>query len=107
MRLALVLAISLALVAPVSAFAGPRSRNNRCEWIARQLVHADAMKVRAARIDDELGVNRFENRVRYLERHFQKRCPKQYAEQKGAQQFGAMLKSAMNAALSYFTLGAY
>jgi len=107
MRPALVLAIVLALLAPIGASAGPNSRNNKCEWIARQLVHADAMKVRAARIDDELGVNRFENRIRYLERHFQKRCPQQYAQQKGSQQFAAMLKSAMSAALSYFTLGAY
>ena len=106
MRSVLVFAIALALLAPIGVSAGPNSRNNKCEWIARQLVHADAMKVRAARIDDELGVNRFKNRIRYLERHFQKRCPKQYAEQKGAQQFGAMLKSAINAALSYFTLGA-
>lgn len=107
MRLALVLAIAFALLAPAGASAGPRSRNSKCEWIARQLVHADAMKARAARIDDELGVDKFERRIRYLEGHFAKRCPQQYAQQKNAQKFGAMLKSAMSAALSYFTFGAY
>ena len=107
MRPALVFAIALALLAPIGVSAGPNSRNNKCEWIARQLVHADAMKVRAARIDDELGVNRFQNRIRYLERHFKTRCPREYAEQKNAQQFAALLKNAMSAALSYFTLGAY
>ena len=107
MRPALVFALALALLAPIGVSAGPNSRNNKCEWIARQLVHADAMKVRAARIDDELGVNRFSNRIRFLERHFKERCPQQYAEQKNAQQFAALLKTAMNAAVSYFTFGAY
>ena len=107
MRSALVLAIALALLAPTGAAAGPNSRSNKCEWIARQLVHADAMKVRAARIDDELGMNKFHNRIRHLERHFAKRCPQEYAKQKNAQQFAAMLKTAARTALSYFTLGAY
>jgi len=107
MRPALVFAIALALLAPIGASAGRNSRNNRCDWIARQLVHADAMKVRAARIDDELGVDKFEKRIRYLEGHFKERCPQQYAQQKSDQQFAAMLKSAMSAAVSYFTFGAY
>ena len=107
MRPALVFALALALLAPVGAAAGPNSRNNKCDWIARQLVHADAMKVRAAKIDDDLGVNKFKRRILYLERHFKQRCPQQYAQQKNAQQFGAMLKSAMQTALSYFTMGAY
>src|SRR5262245_29912847 len=107
MRLALVLAISLALLTPGSAFAGPHSRNNRCDWIARQLVHADAMKVRAAKIDDELGVDRQQKRIAYLEDHFEEHCPEQAAQQKSAQEFAALLKTAANAALSYFTFGAY
>ena len=107
MRPALVFAIALALLAPIGAAGGPNSRNNKCEWIARQLVHADAMKARAAQIDDELGVDKFERRIRYLEGHFAKRCPQQYAQQKNAQTFAAMMKSAMSAALSYFTFGAY
>jgi Flp pilus assembly protein TadB len=107
MRLALVLAISLALVAPVSAFAGPRSRNNRCEWIARQLVHADALKERAAKIDDGLGFDRQQKRIAYLEDHFEEHCPEQAAQQKSAQQLASMWKTALNAALSYLTMGAY
>ena len=107
MRLALVLAIAIALLAPASASAGPRSRNNKCEWIARQLVHADAMKARAAEIDDELGVDRFEKRIDFLEDHFEERCPQQAAQQKSQQQFAALLKTAASAALSYLTLGAY
>jgi len=107
MRLALVFAIALALLAPIGAAAGPNSRNNRCDWIARQLVHADAMKARAAQIDDELGVDKFQKRVLFLENHFKERCPQQYAQQKNQQEFAAMLKTAMSAALSYFTLGAY
>jgi hypothetical protein len=107
MRPALVLAIALALLAPIGAAGGPNSRNNKCEWIARQLVHADEMKVRAARIDDELGVDKFQKRIRFLEGHFKERCPQQYAQQKSNQQFAAMLKSAMSTAVSYFTFGAY
>ncbi len=107
MRLALVLATCLALLAPAAASAGPRSRHNRCDWIARQLVSADAKKQRAAEIDDALGVDKFERRLSYLEDHFEEHCPVQAAEQNAAQQFAAMLKNAGRAALSYLTLGAY
>jgi len=107
MRPVLVFAIALALLAPIGASAGRNSRNNRCDWIARQLVHADAMKVRAARIDDELGVDKFQKRIRFLENHFKERCPQQYAAQKNTQQWAALIKTAMSAAVSYFTFGAY
>jgi Flp pilus assembly protein TadB len=106
MRLALVLAIALAL-APGAAFAGPRSGNSKCQWIARQLVHADAMRERAAKLDDEYGVDRYEKRVDYLEDHFEENCPAQAAQQKSSQQFAALLKTAASAALTYLTLGAY
>jgi Flp pilus assembly protein TadB len=107
MRLALVLAIAVALLTPAGASAGPRSRNSKCEWIARQLVRADAMKVRAAEIDDELGVDRFEKRIRYLEDHFEEKCPEQAAQQKNSREFAALVRTAASAALSYFTFGAY
>jgi len=107
MRFALLVAIALALLSPASASAGPRSRNNKCEWIARQLVHADAMKERAAEIDDELGVDRFEKRISYLEDHFEEHCPEQAAQQKSQQEFAALLKTAASTALTYLTLGAY
>jgi hypothetical protein len=92
---------------PAAASAGPRSRNSRCDWIARQLVNADAMKARAAQIDDELGVDKFTKRIVYLEGHFRERCPRQYAAAKADQQFVEILKSAMRAALTYLTMGAY
>jgi hypothetical protein len=107
MRLALVLAIAVALLAPSGASAGARSRHNKCEWIGRQLVRADEMKVRAAKIDDELGVDRYEKRIIYLENHFAEQCPEQYAQQKDAQEWAALLKTAASAALTYFTFGAY
>ena len=107
MRLALILAIAAALLAPNGASAGPKSRKNQCDWIARELVHTDAMKARAAKIDDELGVEKFEKRISTLEDHFAERCPEQAAQQKSEQQFAALLKTAASAALSYLTLGAY
>jgi hypothetical protein len=70
-------------------------------------VHADAMKARAAELDDEQGVDKFEKRILYLEDHFEERCPEQAAQQKNAQQFASLLKTAASAALSYLTLGAY
>jgi hypothetical protein len=107
MRSALVLAMAAALLAPGFASAGPNSRNSKCEWIARQLVHADEMKVRAAKIDDELGVDRNAKRIVYLERHFAEHCPEQYAQMKDSQEWSALFKTAASAALTYFTLGAY
>src|SRR5215468_9666586 len=107
MRLALVLAIGLVLLAPAGASAGPKSRNGRCDWIARQCGHADAMKQRAAQIDDELGVDKFEKRIHYLEDHFAEKCPEEAARQKDAQEWAALLRTAASAALTYFTFGAY
>jgi hypothetical protein len=107
MRFALILAACLALLVSSAASAGPRSRNSKCDWIARQLVHADEMKVRAAEIDDELGLDKFENRIVYLEGHFKEHCPQQYAAAKADQTFAALMKAAMRAALTYLTMGAY
>jgi hypothetical protein len=106
MRFAVILACLL-LVVPAAGSAGARSRNNRCDWIARQLVNADAKKARAADIDDELGVDKFSKRIDFLEDHFKEHCPKQYAAAKADQNFAAMMKAAMRAALTYLTLGAY
>jgi hypothetical protein len=107
MRFALILVACLALLVPAAASAGPRSRNSKCDWIARQLVHTDAMKARAAEIDDELGVDKHMKRIVYLEDHFEERCPEQYAAAKADQTFVDLLKAAMRAALTYVTLGAY
>ncbi len=106
MRLAVVIALALALVTS-AASAGPKSRKDQCEWIARELVHADAMKARAAKIDDRLGLDRNLKRIEMLEDHFAERCPEQAAQQQSAQQFAALLKTAASTALSYLTLGAY
>jgi hypothetical protein len=107
MRFALILAACLALLLSSAASAGPRSRNSRCDWIARQLVHADAMKERAAAIDDALGLDKQLKRIEHLEDHFEERCPEHYAAAKADQQFVEVLKAAMRAALSYVTFGAY
>ena len=106
MRFAVIVAC-LALLLSSAASAGPRSRNSRCDWIARQLVNADAMKQRAAEIDDSLGVDKFKKRILYLEDHFQEHCPEQYAAAKADQTFVALMKAAMRAALTYLTMGAY
>ena len=107
MRFALILAACLALVLTAPASAGPRSRNSKCEWIARQLVHADAIKERAGEIDDELGVDKQTKRIEFLEDHFEEHCPKQYAAAKADQKFADLMKAAMRAALTYLTMGAY
>src|SRR5262245_65919765 len=107
MRFALILAACLALLLSTAASAGPRSRNSRGDWIARQLVHADAMKERAGEIDDELGVDKFVKRIAYLEDHFEEHCPEQYAAAKADQKFADLMKAAMRAALTYLTMGAY
>jgi hypothetical protein len=107
MRFAVILAACLALLLSSAASAGPRSRNSRCDWIARELVHSDAMKQRAAEIDDELGVDKFKKRIEFLEGHFEEHCPQQYAAAKADQTLAELMKAAMRAALSYFTMGGY
>ena len=95
---------SLALIAPAAAFA----RNPaHCQNIAKQLVHYDAMKVRAHEKGEDLWVERYEDQIERIEGHFAERCPELYADQMATQQFAKMVKTAANAALSYLTLGAY
>jgi hypothetical protein len=107
MRLALALALAIALSAPGAASARGRSGNSKCQWIARQMVNADAMRDRAAELDDKYGVDRYEKRIDYLEDHFEESCPLQAAQQKDAAEWNAMLKTAAKTALTYFTFGAY
>lgn len=104
MRLAVIVLFSLALLAPAAASA----RNPaRCQNLAKQLVHYDAMKVRAHEKGQDVWVDRYEAHIDRIEGHFAENCPELHAEQQATQQFAKMVKAAANAALSYLTLGAY
>jgi hypothetical protein len=106
MRLALVAVLWVALAVPATASA--QARNPAvCRRIAQQLVHYDAMKVRAHEEGHDLWVDRFEDHIESLEGHFAEKCPEQAAEQRSIQQLGALLKGAGRAALTFFTLGMY
>jgi hypothetical protein len=106
MRPALAAALIFVLFAPAAASA--QARNPAvCQRIAQQLVHYDAMKVRANDAGQTMWVDRFEDHIEMLEGHFADKCPEQAAQQQAIQQMAALLKSAGNAALSFFTMGAY
>ena len=107
MRLALVAATCLALLVPAAALATKARNPGTCVRIANQLVHYDAMRQRAAELENELWVERFEAHLSDLEDHFAAKCPEQAKEQKSIQQLAALLKTAGRAALTFFTLGAY
>ena len=107
MRLALVAASCLALLVPAAGSAVKPRNPGTCMRIAHQLVHYDAMKARAAELENEMWVERFEAHIESLEDHFAAKCPEQAAEQKSIQQLAALLKTAGRVALSFFTLGAY
>jgi hypothetical protein len=103
MRVAVIL-LSIVLLAPAVASA----RNPaRCQNLAKQLVHYDAMKVRAHEKGQHLWVDRYEAQIQRVEGHFAENCPELYAEQQATQQFAKMMKAAASAAFSYLTLGAY
>jgi hypothetical protein len=107
MRLALVVALCLALLVPAAASAAKQHAPGTCMRIANQLVHFDAMKQRAAELENEMWVQRFEAHLTRLEGDFAEKCPAQAAEQQSLQQLAALLKTAGRAALTFFTLGAY
>jgi hypothetical protein len=107
MRFALVAAMCLALWVPGAALAAKPRNPGTCMRIAHQLVHYDTMRQRAAELENELWVERFETHISDLEDHFAEKCPEQAAEQQSMQQLAALLKTAGRAALSFFTLGAY
>src|SRR5262245_42368965 len=92
MRLALVVALALALGAS-AASARPRLLgSSECQWLARELVHADVMRERASQLDEKYGVDRYSKRVDYLQDHFEESCPLQAKQQKDAQEFSALVK---------------
>lgn len=107
MRLALIAASCLALLVPAGASAVKARDPGTCTRIAHQLVHYDSMKQRAAELDNELWVDRFDAHITDLEAHFAEKCPEQAAEQRSIQQLADLLKTAGRAALTFFTLGAY
>jgi membrane-bound lytic murein transglycosylase MltF len=105
MRLALVLAVTVALLAP--AVAGARNSPVECQHIAQQLVHFDAMKQRAAQLDNPLWVQRFKAHIAELEDRQAAACPDQSAALESAKQLRDLMKLAAEGALTFFTFGAY
>lgn len=105
-RSALILAL-LAFAAPAVAGTGQNQNPAICVRLAHQLVHYDAMRQRALRLNNPMWAGRFAAHIDRLEDDHARHCPDQAAANKTAQQLRDLLVLAGRGALSFLTLGAF
>jgi hypothetical protein len=103
MRFAPALALGLALLLPVTASAG----TVECRRLTRKIEHFSFMVERAHDLDNEMWEERTQQHLDLLIARRAARCP-EYAEDDSAMRaLAALLKLAGQAALTYFTFGAF
>jgi hypothetical protein len=107
---------ALVLLAPLSARAdepqiarGPGSPAE-CARLEKQIHHFEDMVERAKALDNAMWVARMQEHVDLLKEHQETRCPRDADDASAKAAFLAFLnlfKAAGQAALTYFTFGAY
>jgi hypothetical protein len=111
MRMAAVLALIAVIALPTLAAAGGR---NECRRLTRQLENFEAMHQRARERNRPMWEEGMYAQVERLKTHRAAECP-EYAEERaaeleereGAAAFVALVKTAAQAAVKYFTMGAF
>lgn len=109
MRITFVVAsLALFLAAPLpvradSVVAGV----NECRRLTQQIGHFESMHARAEDLGNELWQERLEDHLGVLTKRRAENCPGYGPEEQMAQQLAILLKLAGQAALSYFTFGAF
>jgi hypothetical protein len=103
MRFTPALALGLALLLPVTASAG----TVECRRLTRKIEHFTGMVERARDLDNEMWEERTQQHLDLLIERRAARCP-EYAEDDSAMRaLAALLKLAGQAAVTYFTFGAF
>ncbi len=109
MRIFFVVAsLALCLAAPsVASAESVLAGANECRRLTQQIDHFETMYSRAEDLDNELWQERIDDHLDILRKRRAENCPGYGPEEQMAQQFQTLLKLAGQAALSYFTFGAF
>ncbi len=106
MKSALALAAAIGLLIPAVAAADPSD----CGRLMYRIVHFEGMVERAEAAGKDDWAEKTQQQVDLLEDQLADRCPKFSArdeQQEAARQFALLMKVAADAAVKFFTLGAY
>jgi hypothetical protein len=101
MRIALVLAVSLIVLAPAAGSANPKAR---CEHLNLQIAHFEAQMARADQLDSDLWADRFSDHLDDLKSQ-RKSCPGYSDSEIAAKQMRELFELAARGAISFFTMG--
>lgn len=96
------LVLCAALLAPGIAIASPQ-----CELYTRNIAHYETMADRAKQLDNPMWEEKTREHVALLKKKREELCPEWSAEAQANRAFMQLLKLAGNAALTYFTFGAF
>ncbi len=106
MKSVLAFAVAIGLLIPAVAAADPSD----CGRLMYRIVHFEGMVERAEAAGKDDWAEKTQLQVDLLEDQLADRCPKFSArdeQQEAARQFALLMKVAADAALKFFTLGAY
>ncbi len=106
MKSALAIAVAIGFLVPGVAAADPSD----CGRLMYRIVHFEGMVERAEAAGKDDWAEKTQRQVELLETQLADRCPKFSArdeQQEAARQFALLMKVAADAALKFFTLGAY
>jgi hypothetical protein len=103
MRFAPALALGLALLLPVTASAG----TVECRRLTSKSEHYSGMVERARDLDNEMWEERTQQHVDLLTARRAARCPEYADDDSTMRALAALLKLAGQAAVAYFTFGAF
>ncbi len=100
--------VAIALAAFLSVPDAARAGRVECDRLSRQIAHFEGMADRAAERENEMWEERTRAHVERLRERREQACPEFAADdESGAEEFAALLKLAGQAALTYFTFGAF
>ncbi len=106
MKSALAFAVAIGLLIPSVAAADPSD----CGRLMYRIIHFEGMVERAEAAGKDDWAEKTQRQVELLEVQLADRCPAFSArdeQQEAARQFALLMKVAADAALKFFTLGAY
>ena len=101
MRIALILAAALLVLAPAASWANPKAR---CEYLNLQIAHFESQMARADQLGNDLWEDRFDNHLDELKNQ-RKSCPGYSDREIAAQQMRELFELAARGALKFFTMG--
>ncbi len=105
MRIALAALLALVVLAPAAALA--RTGSVECRYLTQRISFFGARLERAEQLDNAVWEKRLENHLDQLRDQRAQSCPGYGADEQAMAAFMDLVRLGGQAALSYFTLGAF